>query len=248
MVTLGALEVNALNHKGMTAVDVLNGSRRELRDSEIEESLKLSGGIGALVNNMTPHINCKKNKNSWKRLMKQQDEWLEKKKSSLMIVASLIATMAFQVGVNPPSGVWQDTSNSVDSEGADTSHKAGYSVLAYNYHNSYIRFYMYNTVGLIASLSIILLLVSGLPMRRRLFMWILMVITWVAITAVALTYVVAVAVVTPQDELLIVSTLIGFAVIVWACLMALLLIAHTIRLFLKLAKRLTKALRRRSAN
>ncbi|KAI8525324.1 hypothetical protein RHMOL_Rhmol13G0221800 [Rhododendron molle] len=33
-------------------------------------------------------------------------DWLTKKRDSLMIVASFIATMAFQAAVNPPGGVW----------------------------------------------------------------------------------------------------------------------------------------------
>ncbi|GJS75864.1 ribonuclease H-like domain-containing protein [Tanacetum coccineum] len=37
------------------------------------------------------------------------EDWLDRKRNSLMVAASLIATMAFQAGVNPPSGVWLDT-------------------------------------------------------------------------------------------------------------------------------------------
>ncbi|GKC69491.1 ankyrin repeat-containing domain, PGG domain protein, partial [Tanacetum coccineum] len=36
------------------------------------------------------------------------EDWLYKKKESLMVVAVLIATIAFQAGVNPPGGVWQE--------------------------------------------------------------------------------------------------------------------------------------------
>ncbi|KAK4388711.1 hypothetical protein Sango_2208100 [Sesamum angolense] len=78
-------------------------------------------------------------------LVKQPDDWLEKKRSALMVVASLIATMAFQVGVNPPSGVWQDD-NTIDSQGNPVSdpHKAGFSVLAHNQPQVYTGFYTVN--------------------------------------------------------------------------------------------------------
>uniref|UniRef100_A0A803NCF1 PGG domain-containing protein n=1 Tax=Chenopodium quinoa TaxID=63459 RepID=A0A803NCF1_CHEQI len=39
---------------------------------------------------------------------KKDRAWLEDQRTSLMVVASLIATMAFQAGINPPGGVWQD--------------------------------------------------------------------------------------------------------------------------------------------
>ncbi|KAI8022964.1 hypothetical protein LOK49_LG03G02392 [Camellia lanceoleosa] len=37
-----------------------------------------------------------------------QGEWLSKKRDILMVMASLIATMAFQAGLNPQRGFWQD--------------------------------------------------------------------------------------------------------------------------------------------
>ncbi|KAH6761355.1 hypothetical protein C2S51_018304 [Perilla frutescens var. frutescens] len=111
----------------MTAVDVLIRSRRDVRDSEIEQSLKQARGFVSNIetNKNRPLLNrMNQNDNSWDGLMKQHGAWLEQKKSALMIVAILIATMAFQVGVNPPSGVWQDNSVKISS---DVFSRAGFS-------------------------------------------------------------------------------------------------------------------------
>ncbi|KAL3500528.1 hypothetical protein ACH5RR_039621 [Cinchona calisaya] len=35
-------------------------------------------------------------------------EWVKKFKDAIMVVASLITIMAFQAGISPPGGVWQD--------------------------------------------------------------------------------------------------------------------------------------------
>ncbi|KAK6119649.1 hypothetical protein DH2020_046615 [Rehmannia glutinosa] len=245
LMNVAALEVNALNLNGMTALDVLIKSRRDVRDSEIEESLKKAEIFRTSETNIPLNVNQNIQKNSWERLLKQQDDWLEKTKSALMVVASLIATVAFQVGVNPPSGVWQDDSL-VDLQGDPVPHPhvAGFSIMARNSPKGYPIFYIVNTTGFIASLSIILLLMSGLPLRRRTFMWILMVITWIAITAIALTYALSITMLTPPDEEASkwILNVVGYSVIVWVCLMALLLVGHTIRLMLKVIKKLRKTL------
>ncbi|CAA3014904.1 uncharacterized protein LOC111382740 [Olea europaea var. sylvestris] len=164
-----------------------------------------------------------------------------------MVVASLIATMAFQVGINPPCGVWQDNYK-VNSHGhtisASDSHKAGESIFIHNHPEDYRQFLIANTAGLIASLSIILLLMSGLPLRRRIFMWILMVITWIAITAVAVTYLFSISVITPEKERekQTIIILIGLSLYIWLGLMVLLLIGHTIRLLIKMVRKLIKYL------
>lgn len=72
-----------------------------------------------------------------------------------------------------------------------------------------------------------------------------MVITWLAITALALVYTVAIIVLTPSEEQNSVSYVIGYTVVVWLLLMGLLLLGHTIRLFLRMVKKLRKAMRRR---
>ncbi|PIN00114.1 26S proteasome regulatory complex, subunit PSMD10 [Handroanthus impetiginosus] len=246
LLTVAELEVNAVNLNGMTALDVLIHSRWDFRDSEIEKSLKRAGAFGAFEPNIQLHNNQNIQDNSWKRLFKNQAEWLEKKRNALMVVASLIATMAFQVGVNPPGGVWQDD-KVVDSQEdpfitqlTHQGHLAGISIMARNYPVGYTGFYICNTMSFIASLSIILLLISGLPIRRKFFMWILMLITWISITTIALTYLNSISLVTAYDDRTSLQSVLGNSILVWFGLMALLFIGHTIRLIIKLVKKLRK--------
>ncbi|KAH7838984.1 hypothetical protein Vadar_033400 [Vaccinium darrowii] len=154
-------------------------------------------------------------------------DWLTKKKDSLMVVASLIATMAFEAGVSPPGGVWQD-----DSHG----HRAGEAVMAYNYQHSYPYFLRFNTIGFVASLSTLLLLISGFKFRNKATMWILIVSMWVAITSMAITYAFSNVVVTPKKDRQSLSYTIKTAVIAWSCVMALLLLKHTSYLVAKFVK------------
>uniref|UniRef100_A0A5B7B2I0 PGG domain-containing protein n=1 Tax=Davidia involucrata TaxID=16924 RepID=A0A5B7B2I0_DAVIN len=202
LLTSTRVDVNASNKKGFTALDIYAQSQ----GLDIGESLK---EVGALRGRDIASKDL------------SQGEWLAKKRDAIMVVASLIATMAFQAGVNPPGGVWQDDS---------PVHRAGEAVMAYNYPDSYPYFLRANTIGFVASLSTILLLISGLPFKRRTFMWILMVIMWVTITSMALTYSFSVVVVTPKKDRKALTYVIAIGVIVWCAVMALLLLGHTIRL------------------
>ncbi|GMP50354.1 hypothetical protein CsSME_00017005 [Camellia sinensis var. sinensis] len=58
----------------------------------------------------------------------QIGEWTTKGRDLLMAVATFVATLGIQSGVNPPGGVWQDNSS---------EHRAGQSILAYNHPSSY---------------------------------------------------------------------------------------------------------------
>lgn len=102
----------------------------------------------------------------------QPVKWLTKKGDAIMVMAILIATMAFQAGVTPPSGVWQDDNLKPGSDGI-LIHKAGEAVIAYNFPKSFKTFMSVNAIASFSSLSTMLLLISGLYFRQRLFMWML---------------------------------------------------------------------------
>ncbi|KAK3016832.1 hypothetical protein RJ639_006371 [Escallonia herrerae] len=142
----------------------------------------------------------------WKKMhkvmvnrLKKRHTWLEKKYDSLLIAATLIATMAYQAAINPPGGLWQND-QPFDFEGNRTiTFYAGTSVMAANYPEVYQTFWSYNTSSFVAALSVVLLLVSGLPLKRRIFAWLLMAIMWVAMTFMALTYLISMTAVTPGN-------------------------------------------------
>ncbi|XP_021276695.1 ankyrin repeat-containing protein BDA1-like [Herrania umbratica] len=256
LISSTTIEVNCENADGFTPLDLLSQNERNLKEKEIVESLRRIGAVRAKdkplsdrqlkairikilssssLSNQTTASNPKKSKVRERFNINSYADWLERKRNTLMLVASLLATMAFQVGVNPPSGVWQDTSPSDSSSMASnkSNHLAGFSIMADNFPIKYTYFLIANTTGFMASLSIILLLISGLPLRHRFFMWILMVVMWVAITAMAFTYTVSVLAVTPDhaDSALI---YIRYAMSGLTSMMLLLLLAHTIRLKIRL--------------
>ncbi|KAI3914081.1 hypothetical protein MKW92_040145 [Papaver armeniacum] len=304
-VNMGVVNVNALNNNGFTALDILiTQSPRHWKDEKIENLLRCAGGHQTVVVTTTVQSQPQpspamiiRNRNRYKdeESFNKYDNWLRKKRNVLMVVASLIATMAFQAGVNPPGGVWQQD-NKVNSSdpgtflyysqftvGAmdwDPDHAkpnsseafilfdlnkpdnamsyivdppmlvlqddwssiisnhtgffpylvqyAGTSVMAYKSRTFYSIYTTCNTIGFLASLSIILLLVSGLPLNRRLFVWILMSIMWVAITSMAISYLAAVSSMVPpfyKDKYIY-----DKSVYVWCGFMGVLLFFHITRL------------------
>nr|XP_015865784.3 ankyrin repeat-containing protein BDA1-like [Ziziphus jujuba var. spinosa] len=80
-------------------------------------------------------------------LIQYKGDWLEDARGSIMVVATVIATMTFQTAINPPGGVWQQNINAT-IEGFDCRSRenyddignicyAGTSVLAYSTEYNY---------------------------------------------------------------------------------------------------------------
>lgn len=67
-------------------------------------------------------------------------------------------------------------------------------------------------------------------------MWSLLVIMWLTVTSVALTYGISILSITPEDYQNTLSQVIAIAVVVWCGVMSLLLIGNTIRLIRKWIK------------
>ncbi|GJN03327.1 hypothetical protein PR202_ga20757 [Eleusine coracana subsp. coracana] len=79
---------------------------------------------------------------------------LEKKHKRLLLLAILVATITYQVGLTPPAGFWME-----DGKRHSLYH-AGDVVLLDGYPRRYKVFFYSNTVSFMASIAIILLLVN----------------------------------------------------------------------------------------
>ncbi|XP_057768203.1 ankyrin repeat-containing protein ITN1-like [Salvia miltiorrhiza] len=240
LVSLNGLQVNALNKSGLTALDVLEQSPRGLRDMEIEYLLRKAGAsnvkdLHLIGDDWAPARAKETNARalSTKKSVgeKKSADWLGRKRSSLMVVASLIATVAFQAGLTPPGGVWQDD-YVIDEDGNAVTdpHSVGQAVMAYKQPKEYGIFMICNTVAFLSSLSIILILVSGLPLTRRRWMWVQMVIMWIAITALEATYFITLTGMSPDDVGSMLREVTEKSVLAWMTVMAVVFIGNIVRL------------------
>lgn len=243
LLTMYPVEVNALNNYGITALDVLNQSPRDLRDMDIENSLRKAGALGAKdlhlirddgLQDTLPQIAKTVSSSPSSSMQKpppkhKHTDWLGRKRSALMVVASLLATTAFQACLTPPGGVWQDDYNSDDKV---NHHIAGTSVMAHKAAKDYGMFMIFNTVAFLSSLSIILLLVSGLPLRRRRYMWFQMITMWIAISAQVGTYFITLRDMSPKSTNVqsMLKEVTEISVLTWLSLMGVVFLGNAARM------------------
>ncbi|XP_058750286.1 uncharacterized protein LOC131623305 [Vicia villosa] len=97
----------------------------------------------------------------------KRGNWMEQMRGSLMVVATVIASVTFQIAINPPGGVWQENTDSAQGCPKNETCNAGTSVLAASEKLKYEAFILLCTISFSASSTIILLLISGLEIASR---------------------------------------------------------------------------------
>ncbi|KAH0916175.1 hypothetical protein HID58_030621, partial [Brassica napus] len=128
------------------------------------------------------------------KYLNRQGDWLEKTRGNLMVAATVIAGMSFQVMVNPPSGVWQSDICSPGHQTGVCKAKVWGAIVQTSKRGFYHGMVTSTTISFSASMTQILLIISGLRLRNRLIMAILVTFMTVAVLCISAAFYCAVLV------------------------------------------------------
>ncbi|KAK4269117.1 hypothetical protein QN277_022315 [Acacia crassicarpa] len=205
---------NFKNNIGFTAHHILQGqSPKDFKICEIYHMLTMV---------KREENFCKKIFRDW---LRHGDEWLEEMRGNLSLVSTVIATITFQALINPPGSFIQQglslpseentTSSSNQVRNAVTSSSydlnctilpdhgtycPGQAMASYsNFHPHFATYLFHVTISFISSLSVTLLLVSGIfPLKNKAVIWILSMGMCITLTSLAAAFVNAMVIIIPS--------------------------------------------------
>ncbi|OMP05997.1 hypothetical protein CCACVL1_01760 [Corchorus capsularis] len=253
--------INALNCKGFTTLDLVEHCPQDFRSLQVRDTLIKAGCKRSTDQTMedppTPPWKGKSMsvlRKCDKYLMKSRQDWIEKMQGTLMLVATVTATVSYQSAMNPPGGVWQqDTTSSISGVTCNDPAKgvkfceAGTAVSAYEWAEVYLFFVGCNTACFVASISVVLLIISGAPLRNKFCTWLLTIAMVVAIMFMSLAFLQSLLLVTPGHIFQDVRKMYHISIKIWIGLFGFVGLVATIRLLrwilihvIKFKRRLTK--------
>ncbi|CAL5401573.1 unnamed protein product [Camellia sinensis] len=161
------VEVDAANSNGITALDIIEHMPiRDLKAMEISKMLMQAGGHighqlrdhgsghGKILASQPPSL-----VNGTLKPPTKNDDWLNRRRDGLLISATVIAGMAYQSGLSTPVGLKPNGK-------PDTDITISKKFLGFLIPNT-TAFWIANTTSFVASVTIMLLHVSGLPLKNR---------------------------------------------------------------------------------
>ncbi|XP_028793207.1 ankyrin repeat-containing protein ITN1-like [Neltuma alba] len=264
------------NEVGLTAYEILKRCPKDFKTLEIQVMLmEYSGTRDAEKNRIhtpshtsppvaRPRIQKKKKKkrNCLIRLLKwiggwfkHKGDWVEEMRGNLSLVSTVIATITFQSLVNPPGGFIQQglsqSSSNIEALNCtilsnNKSYCPGEAVSSFRSQTLFLRYVIYNTISFISSLSVTLLLVSGVPMKNKALIWLLSIGMCITLTTLALAYLVALQIVMPDHIWNDKAASITFSasILAWAGLLVLVLVLITLRFIIWIVKKLVRAIKK----
>ncbi|XP_064944676.1 ankyrin repeat-containing protein BDA1-like [Musa acuminata AAA Group] len=227
------IEVNATNMRGDTVLDMLLDSPFQHGDLLLGELIRAAGGRtaaeeeGKTQPKSSPSDARASTTVASHRSRPNHSEPKEKynnKPETLMVVATLIATITFTAGLNPPGGFKQKDDGGPTPPNAevnfDGSSSEGEAVLKYDLK----LFLLFDMFGLFASLSIILLLICCVPRQTKMVTGILKWILWLAVFSTALAFSTAIVRIFSYQPYTVILLMSWFGILslfmIWVCFRA----------------------------
>ncbi|KAI3468838.1 hypothetical protein Pfo_025501 [Paulownia fortunei] len=164
------LDVNAGNSYGLRALDITFACAFNSHDVYIEEAIRLAGGCRSQIG--TTKVKASLHHQPANAPLSEENrknEWLKEIRSAIIVMASLVATLAFQVVLTPPGGNWQDWGPNATSGPVTAEHKPGKTILYDLAGNKYNILMYFNSQTFLASIATIVALLRPFRARR----WIL---------------------------------------------------------------------------
>ncbi|KAK4414302.1 hypothetical protein Salat_2843200 [Sesamum alatum] len=192
------LDLNAVNKKGLTAIDIVDILIESSNDVHLREILRHAGGYASSEFNVVSerpksdtkrptngHLTPGEKPKNWRDIIKHFEfQWQRdspgEARETLLVVAALIATVTFEAGINPPSYLFEPSNEAnitVSSNGTEflnpniSSNSTGLmqrSSVETASMASITIFLVANSVALTTATSIIDYLTQGLPFQREL--------------------------------------------------------------------------------
>ncbi|XP_021739128.1 ankyrin repeat-containing protein BDA1-like [Chenopodium quinoa] len=213
------IDINAVNIKGLTALDSHLLRRRKVKMYYCYHQAVIKWGDDDEIG---PSLENSKALRAQDALyIKNKDKTITNQSNALMVAASVIASIAFEVVISPPGGFWQEDSPKGTSY--SESHEAGRYIQEKMV--AWVYLVVSNTIALASSLSVILLLISGFP-NTRLFVVVLRITIWIAVTATVVTYFLSVEISTTAEYECTTFKVPIYTLLAWICLMAIVVLAH----------------------
>ncbi|KAI3449042.1 hypothetical protein Pfo_005707 [Paulownia fortunei] len=146
----GTVKLKVPNAKGLTALDISDMVIQDSYDANVRET------------NWFEHF----------KFQMQRDSPSDTR-NALLVVAALIATVSFQAGDDPPSGIFDQPHQSNSTNQNSHKHPGGASSIAgaaaiFGSHGTALLFLFANSLGLTASICIIIYLTGGFPFQGKL--------------------------------------------------------------------------------
>ncbi|KAJ6673287.1 HOMEOBOX PROTEIN WARIAI [Salix viminalis] len=104
------VNVNAVNSEGLTALDLAVRSTTGSNDEdEIQEIIR---SVGAELTDRVERLEQSIASNQQRSSVARREKFVGSLKNGIGILAAIFASLSFQVGMNPPGGVWQEWGSS----------------------------------------------------------------------------------------------------------------------------------------